>query len=200
MYYGRHSKKPARRSRGAGKRAGALLTAVMLIAALAVGGTVAWLATRTESVRNTFSPSHVSCAVKEDFNKTTGVKKGVNVENTGDTDAYIRVKLVTYRTNEQGQHIGGTAEIPAFAPGEGWVKHTDGFYYYTKPVAPGTKPATDLIGSGVTLTGSYNDADGGRQSIDVMAEAIQSSPANAVQEAWGVTIANGSVAAVPAGN
>lgn len=197
MYYGRHSKKPARRSRGAGKRAGALLTAVMLIAALAVGGTVAWIATRTNSVRNTFSPSHVSCAVTEKFDEKTGVKEKVNVTNTGDTDVYIRVKLVTYRTNEQGQHIGGTAGIPGFTPGEGWVKFDD-YYYYTQPVAPGGKPAADLISS-ITLA-SYTDADGGRQAIDVMAEAIQSSPASAVQEAWGVTIADGSVTAYSAGN
>ena len=197
MYYGRHSKKPARRSRGAGKRAGALLTAVMLIAALAVGGTVAWLATHTDSVRNTFSPSHVSCAVTEKFDEKTGVKEKVNVTNTGDTDAYIRVKLVTYRTNEQGEHIGGTAEIPGFTPGDGWMRNGD-YYYYTQPVAPGKMPAADLISS-IALA-SYTDADGGRQAIDVMAEAIQSSPASAVQEAWGVTIANGSVTAYPAGN
>lgn len=189
MYYGRHSKKPARRSRGAGKRAGALLTAVMLIAALAVGGTVAWLATRTDSVRNTFSPSRVSCKATEDFDKNTGVKKDVNVENTGDTDAFIRVKLVTYRTNAQGQHIGGTASLPNFTLGANWVEH-DGYYYYTLPVAPGKTPETNLTDS-MTLTGSYTDADGGRQAIDVMAEAIQSSPANAVQEAWGFVPGSG---------
>lgn len=182
MYYGRHSKKPARRSRGAGKRAGALLTAVMLIAALAVGGTVAWLATHTDSVRNTFSPSHVSCKVTEKFDEKTGVKEDVNVKNTGDTDAYIRVKLVTYRTNAEGKHIGGTAEVPGFTPGDGWVEY-GGYYYYTLPVAPGGEPAADLIRS-IELA-SYTDADGGRQAIDVMAEAIQSSPVEAVQAAWG---------------
>ena len=61
----------------------------------------------------------MSCTVTEDFDGTT--KKNVNVTNTGDIDAYLRVKLVTYRVNDDGQHIGGTAAIPAFTPGDGWV-------------------------------------------------------------------------------
>ena len=32
---------------------------------------------------------------------------------------------------------------------------------------------------------SYADADGGHQAIDVMAEAIQSTPVQAVKDAWG---------------
>ena len=47
----------------------------------------------------------------------------------------------------------------------------------------------------MTLTASYTDADGGRQSVDVMAEAIQSEPAQAVGQAWGVRISQGSVTA-----
>lgn len=44
------------------------------------------------------------------------------------------------------------------------------------------------------MTGSYTDADGGKQVIEVMAEAIQAEPARAVGEAWGVTITEGNVA------
>ena len=90
----------------------------------------------------------MSCTVTEDFDGTT--KKNVNVTNTGDIDAYLRVKLVTYRVNDDGQHIGGTAAIPAFTPGDGWVKYGD-YYYCTYPVAPGQQPETPLIDS-LTLT------------------------------------------------
>ena len=37
----------------------------------------------------------------------------------------------------------------------------------------------------MTLIGSYTDADGGKQVIEVMAEAIQSVPEDAVKAAWG---------------
>ena len=98
---------------------------------------------------------------------------------------------MTYRTNDAGQHIGGTAELPAFTLGENWVEK-DGYYYYTLPVAPGKTPAANLADK-MTLTASYDDADGGKQALDVMAEAIQSAPEEAVADAWGVKIAQGSV-------
>ena len=98
---------------------------------------------------------------------------------------------MTYRTNDDGQHIGGTADLPEFALGKDWVKHGE-YYYYTLPVAPDKKPAANLADS-MTLTGSYEDADGGKQALDVMAEAIQSEPKKAVGEAWGVRISQGSV-------
>ena len=152
---------------------------------------MAYLTTNTAPVVNTFEPSHVTCEVTESFDGKT--KRNVNVKNTSDIDAYIRVKLVTYRVNDAGQHIGGVAEIPNFTLGDGWVKHGE-YYYYTSPVAKNAKPAKDLIDS-IELTAGYDDADGGKQVIEVMAEAIQSEPAEAVGEAWGVTISAGNVTA-----
>ena len=96
--------------------------------------------------------------------------------------------------NDKGQHIGGTATIPDFNPGTNWVPY-GGYYYYTLPVAHDKTPEQPLIGtSGITLL-TYNDADGGKQVIEVMAEAIQSGPANAVGDSWGVSISEGKVEA-----
>lgn len=183
--------RPVRRKKHHTGRLTAMVIATALLLALAISGTVAWLTTKGAPITNTFNPSKVACEVTESFNGT--VKSSVNVKNTGDIDAYIRVKLVTYRTNEQGQHIGGTATLPNFTLGANWVEFGD-YYYYTLPVAAGKTPATNLTDS-MTLTAEYTDADGGHQSIDVMAEAIQSVPAKAVGEAWGVTISEGNVTA-----
>lgn len=192
MYQGRfENATPERKPRRGTKRLSTLLLSVILVVTIAVGGTVAYLVTQDKPITNTFTPSHVNCEVTEDFNGT--VKSNVNVTNIGDTDAYIRVKLVTYRVNQDGQHIGGTATIPEFDPGTHWVKY-GGYYYYTLPVKPDEKPAAVLISS-ITLEDSYPDADGGKQAIDVMAEAIQSAPAEAIGKSWGVTISEGSVAA-----
>ena len=60
-------------------------------------------------------------------------------------------------------------------------------------MAPGQQPEPPLIDS-LTLTGSYNDADGGKQALEIMAEAIQSAPEEAAGQAWGVTITPGQVA------
>lgn len=192
-YDGKHRKakaQPVRRKTYHKGRLTAMVIATAVLLALAIGGTVAWLSTKDAPITNTFNPSKVACEVTENFNGE--VKSNVNVKNTGDTEAYIRVKLVTYRTNDQGQHIGGTASLPNFTLGKGWVKYGD-YYYYTLPVAPKEKPEADLISS-ITLE-SYTDVDGGHQAIDVMAEAIQSEPARAVGQAWGVSISQGSVTA-----
>ena len=176
---------------GGAKRSLVLVVSVLALVLAVAGGTLAWLVANSGPVTNTFTPATVSCEVEETFKNN--VKSNVNVKNTSNIDAYLRVKLVTYRVNDAGKHIGGTAEIPMFTLGENWVKHGD-FYYYTLPVAPDGTPAANLIDT-ITLTGSYNDADGGKQVIEVMAEAIQSQPDSAVQQAWGVTIANGNVTA-----
>ena len=193
--------KPARLVRkphkGRGRLAMMVLSIVLLLG-VAIGGTIAWLSTKTTPVTNTFTPAEVTCKVEEDFDADTGEKTKVNVTNIGNIAVYIRVKLVTYRTNDAGQHIGGTAKLPQFTPGKNWVEK-DGYYYYTLPVAPGKKPAANLADS-MTLTGSYEDADGGKQALDVMAEAIQSAPEKAVGEAWGVTITRNSVTPYKTGN
>ena len=191
MYHGKYKARHLqRRHKRRSKKTGMLFLSLLLVIGMVVGGTVAWLSTKSAPITNTFLPSHVSCSVTEEFNGTT--KSNVNVINTGDIDAYIRVKLVTYRVNDDGQHIGGTAAIPAFTPGNGWVAYGD-YYYYTYPVAPGQQPKPPLIDS-LTLTGSYSDADGGKQALEIMAEAIQSAPEEAAGQAWGVTITPGRVA------
>lgn len=166
----------------------------LFVVMFAVGGTVAYLMMHTTPVQNKFTPATVTCAVNETFDGTT--KSNVTVQNTGDVPAYLRVRLVSYRVNNAGDRIGGTAAVPNFTLGENWVKNGD-YYYYTLPVSAG-ESTVELINS-ITLI-SYNDADGGKQAIDVMAEAIQSEPAKAIGEAWGVTITQGNVATYAAGN
>ena len=190
MYNGRFQAKqpqqpqrPVRRRKRRSKKTGTLLFSLVLLLTMMIGGTLAYLTMKTDPIQNVFTPSHVSCFVEEDFDGTT--KSNVNVRNDSDINAYIRVKLVTYRVNAANQHIGGIADLPTFTLGAGWVKHTDGYYYYTQPVAPGASPAANLTDS-MTLTGVYNDADGGKQVVEVMAEAIQSVPTSAVVSAWNV--------------
>lgn len=159
-----------------------LLCCIAVVGLLGVQGTISWLTTKTEPVQNTFTPASVSCAVEEEFNNN--VKTDIKVKNTGDTTAYVRVRLVTYRVNAAGDPIGGKAVIPdGLALGSNWKKEGN-YYYYMLPVEPGKETATPLFTSSITLVGSYNDADGGKQVIEVLAEAIQSTPAQAVNYAW----------------
>lgn len=167
-----------------------LVISLLVLVCVSVGGTLAYLKS-TVSVNNTFTVGNVNTEVDEKFEGS--VKKNVTAKNTGDVPAFIRIKLVTYRVNDNGDHIGGTATIPEFTLGNGWFKSGD-CYYYSYPVNPEEYPANDLIGDkGIELV-SYSDSDGGKQVIEVIAEAIQASPADAVKEAWGLECdANGNL-------
>ena len=172
--------------------------AVIALCLVSAGGTVAWITAKSGTVNNQFSVASTTVEVNENFDGT--YKKNVTVKNTGDVPVYVRIKLVTYRVNNSGDHIGGKAVIPAFNPGDGWFKQGD-FYYYSNPVQPRSTLENCLIGDpGIQLV-SYTDGDGGKQVVEVMAEGIQSSPADAVQSAWGVGVDdNGNLTLNPATN
>lgn len=170
--------------KGKSRKTPILILISVLLLTLAFG-TAAFLIDKTHRVENVFQPSALSCEVDEEFDGA--IKRNVTVLNTGDIAVYVRLKLITYRVNGQNERIGGRAELPDFTPEEGWFVK-DGFYYYAFPVAPGGEPAQPCIGEdGIELV-EYTDADGGRQTVEVMAEAIQAEPAQAVQDAWGVTV------------
>ncbi len=182
LYGGRPAKHVGSQKSKAARKGITASIALILIICLAVGGAVAFLIAETPAIKNIFNPANVEIETHEDFDST--VKKNVNVENKGDTDVYIRVKLVTYMTDADGDPTSATASIPEFTRGSDWLYNdAEDTYYYTKPVASGAKTA-DLIGNtGIKLV------DG--QVVEVLAEAIQATPTTAVEDAWGVTVDNG---------
>lgn len=171
------------------KRKALTLLLALALLTIAVTGTIAYLFTNTKSITNVFTTTNVPNTPVEKFDGET--KTSITVQNTGNIAAYVRVKLVTYRVNDDGDHIGGTATIPEFTLGENWFVK-DGYYYYIKPVEP-DKKSDNLLGTTITLE-QYTDADGGKQVIEVISESIQSVPADAVKAAWKVTVdANGNL-------
>ena len=157
-----------------------------LILFCGIGGTLAYIVTETVPIKNIFTAAKVENEVEESFDGTK--KSSITVKNTGDTAVYVRVKLISYRINNDGDAIGGAAVIPEFTLGEDWIK-TDGCYYYTKPLLNPDDITTDLLETDIVLT-DYSDADGGKQVIEVMSEAIQAEPKEAVEAAWGEAVAD----------
>lgn len=183
--YSRDASLRRRRAQRSSRRRGAAgLLALALAGALAAGGTVAWLSASTPAVTNTFDPGKVPNVPVEEFDGET--KESIAVKNEGNVDAYVRVKLATYRVDDGGDRIGGAAEVPAFAPAGGWFEH-GGCWYYPAALAPGETTPNLLPPGGIELE-EYGDADGGKQVIEVISESIQSLPADAVELAWGVGV------------
>ena len=181
MYNGSHVS--PRKKSGRSRRPLLLLASLVLLLALAVGGTVAWLNSSSGPVTNTMIPGQVPITINETFNGTT--KSGVSVTNNGNIDAYIRVAIVANAVDENGNIIAGTA--PSYTVNEEkWQLLEDGYYYYKGAVAPnGTTEA--LFSGNVTVTGELNIL---AESIQVLGGGIDGKTASVY--AWGVVYTDGS--------
>lgn len=173
----------------------ALLLALVLILVGTVGGTVAYLVTHTAPVKNTFTPGNVTCDVVEGFNTEKTAKTSVKVQNTGNVPAYIRVAVVA---NNVGKDDEGNTVILPGTPNLGnvfdttnWTAGADGFYYYKGVVQPDEVTDGNLLKSGIALNGIQ---------VTILASAIQSAPAKAVNEAWGMDYSNNVWVSYTSGN
>lgn len=166
----------------------ALIVAALAVVILtaAVGGTMAWLSTKTQDLTNTFEPAKVTCKVVEPgwVNGTSTTKSNVSIQNTGTTDAYIRAMIVANWCTADNKVVKTASPTYEGLPGSDWVKHTDGFYYYTLPVAP--NQTTSMLFTKCEQGTVPEGAD--HLEVNIICQAVQSTPANAVTEAWGVTV------------
>lgn len=185
--------------------------ALLLIASLAVlltatvGSTAAWLVSKPAAVENDFVPGKVACKVLEDFGAGSGtyVKSNVRVKNTGNTDAYIRVLLVFTWKDDKGN-------IFSNKPQEGkdyqivmddltdWIMQksdTGVYFYYKKRVAP-EEETRNLIESLYQIADVIGPENGKyKLSVDILADAVQADPPQAVKDSWGVAVENGEIKA-----
>ena len=177
------------------KRIIALLVGVIFLAGTA--GTLAWLSV-TGVLVNQFGIGSVTPSVQETL--SGNVKSNVKAENTGTAPAYIRAAVDIYwqdatsgaRLWEEPQ-AGTDYEIAwsvADASGansaSSWVKASDGFYYWTSPVAPNRE--TDVF---IASVAEFKATEGRNLVVDVSTQSVQSAPDEAVHEAWGCTVQDG---------
>ena len=163
-------------------RTAVLLIAVILLITTAVGSTAAFLVTKTEPVEEAFAYAQVSCQV-------TRSGSALGVQNTGTAQAYIRASYAVNWLDGDGSIVAAAPEDYSCDPVENpqWEKGEDGYFYYPYPVDPrGETPSL------LTCSVSYPEDPAYTLSVEVVAEAIQSNPAEAAEEAWGVTV-SGSV-------
>lgn len=172
----------------------ALLVGVLLLVGAA--GTFAWLSA-TGVLVNEFGFGSVAPAVDEKLNGN--VKNDVAVKNDGSAPAYLRVAVDIYWQDQDGARLweepvadtdydiklGNVTKASASNSASSWVVASDGFYYWTSPVEPMAK--TDVLIESV----NERKADGKNLVVDISTQAIQSTPDDAVTEAWGCTVKNG---------
>jgi hypothetical protein len=164
-----------------------IIISLVLLLLVSVGATVAYITASTQQVENEFEPVFVSCEVTESFDGVT--KSNVAVKNTGGATAYVRAMIVVNWVSSENGNIYSDMPVAdadytvSFASSD-WLLGADGFYYYTKPVAPSASTA-ELISS---LT-EKSDAPAGYQlSVKILASALQSEPKEAVESLWSVEV------------
>lgn len=171
-----------------------LLAGVLLLAGVA--GTFAWLSV-TGVLVNEFGFGSVAPSVDEKLDNN--VKSDVSVKNSGSAPAYLRVAVDIYWQDQDGARLwgepvagtdytivwGDKVDAAATNSPSSWVLASDGFYYWTSSVAPMGK--TDVLIKRVSET----KRDGKNLVVDISTQAIQSTPDDAVAEAWNCTVKNG---------
>ncbi len=172
----------------------ALIISLLLVLVLGAGATLAYILTKTDAKQNTFTPAVVSCEITETFNGST--KSNVKIKNTGNTGAYIRAKIVvSWAKDNADDEQTVSAVVPKekvdyviAIDEEKWIKGSDGYYYFKNPVAMNGE--TDALISSCALAENAKVPEGYHLSVEIIASALQSTPADAVRDTWGVTIAD----------
>ena len=183
MYQDAHNEKSGRHGIRMNRTA-VLLIAIILLISTAVGSTVAFLATRTEPVENSFEYADVSCEVMQDRDTDGSI---VQVKNTGTISAYIRAAVVANWIDVDGNIAASVPEGYSYdltCSSGSWAQGKDGFFYYLLPVAPGALTEGSLL----TCTVACPEDPEYTLSVEVLTEAIQSTPASAVNEAWSAVV------------
>ena len=180
------------------KRIIALLVGVILLAGTA--GTLAWLSV-TGVLVNQFGIGSVTPSVQETLNGK--VKSDVKAKNTGTAPAYIRAAVDIYWQDQDGARLWdepkeepkgeadyeiawSVADASGANSAYNWVKASDGFYYWTSPVAPGAE--TGVLINRVT---ELKATEGRNLVVDISTQAVQATPDDAVTEAWICTVKDG---------
>lgn len=193
--YGKHAKcdVPQTVARRRKRRFVTLLISFLLVFGICTGGTLAYVLTQTKAIENEFTPGKVSCAVDESFNGE--VKSNVSIKNTGNTEAYIRAYIsVTWMKDAEELSQTVAARTPVedvdytivFAEDTGWLKGSDGYWYYSIPVSADDN--TGILITQCQMKEGVSAPEGYRLSVEIIASAIQASPNTVVTAQWGVTL------------
>lgn len=170
------------------KKSLALIVSLVLVLTVTVGTTLAYLIATSGPVENTFTPSKVTTEVVEEFDETGKIKQNVKIQNTGDTDAWIRATyIVTWQDadgNVYGQKpVAGTDYEITYGTNENgvWLPGGDDFYYWSKPVAPEAFTGI-LIGECKPLKSAPED--GYYLCVEILGSGIQRKPATVFNTTW----------------
>ncbi len=166
---------------------------------------IALMIKKTE-VTETFQKGIVSCAVHESLDKAKisqtdtqiygNEVNEITIENTGNIDAYIRVKLISYWENSDGKITSEPSEIPNLnSDTQNWIKGSENTYYFKSVLKPGQN--TPSLCEAFTLKNKKSENDTNiYQVVQVIPEAIQSELQSEISKVWNVNFSNNNISSI----
>ena len=160
-----------------------LAATLLMVAILGIGGTFAYF-TDTQTAENVFTVGNVDIKLEEENWDKTGeeeakdvypgepLAKDPTVTNSGANPCFVRVSvegldclgeagMIIYRTDYVDNKLG-----------DGWVLHTDGYFYYSKPLA--ADATTDALFDQIVMPVGLENGDSVTEyDIVVNAYAVQ---------------------------
>ena len=165
--------------------------AACVLALFCVVSTAAYLSDHEEA-GNTLIPGFVDTHITEEFpdpdpvpgDDITTIPKVVSVSNPAVSEAacecYVRARI-----SVSDSDIGNALTMNFPSPSL-WIRHTDGFYYYTKKVLPGdtTEPLIDSV-----TIDPAEVPDGAKERLDhfdinIYEESVQAGGFDEYTKAW----------------
>ena len=164
-----------------------------LIAAFAIGGTVAYLSAKTGTVKNDFTPVTITPEIDEKVENN--VKTYAKVNNKSNTDVYIRADVIITWKNTTTQEVLPVKDTDYSIKWNetDWFNEGGILYHKAKVSENGStaniftdcKPIVNPPKDGYTL------------NVEILAQAVQATPAQAVQELWSDVKVDSTGALVP---
>lgn len=172
------------------------LAVVIICVCLAAGSTIAYF-TADDTAHNIITTGGIGITIVEKTIDADGalvdfpvagmqgimpgskVSKIVTVANSGESEAWIRVKVTTNLSAPDGEALpvnldveGVIIPVMAFTVEDTWVYGDDGYYYYTLPVPAGER--TGVFFSEVTFALQMpNKYQSCKADISISAQAVQ---------------------------
>lgn len=180
------------------KKRALVLSLVVALAAVIGTGSLAYF-TDTDNAENEFTVGDIDIEViEENWDAASShenlypgqvIEKDPVVKNNGENPCYVRLQITGWDSLKNaglsqsviGYSTGGTTG----AFGSNWVLHTDGYLYYTAPLAKDASSSA-VFDSIIIPTDVINDGSGTEYKIDVVAQAVQSQGFTGTADAAGL--------------
>ena len=156
-----------------------LLVSLLLAVLTATGLTLAWLAVKTGTLTNNFTPGVIEITMAK---SGSGNSYSATVTNDGtksNVPAYVRMAAVpTFQADSSGTTLIHYTKPTVSVTYDGWTLGADGFYYYGRALAVGETTTP------ITVTTSSSAPSGYAYTVEFASEAIQTDPESVRNSSW----------------